>query len=116
MKQKAERMFKMAHPNITGDERDALLKTQLTRLLDSARDTKIYPLLGTTYQKCKENELNLGLDLQGGMNVTLNVNLEGVIKSLSNNPRDPQLVNALNTTNLQKVKSDLDYISLFGQV
>ena len=77
---------------------------------------KIYPLLGTTYQKCKENELNLGLDLQGGMNVTLNVSLEGVIKSLSNNPKDPQLVNALNTTNAEKVKSDLDYITLFGQV
>src|SRR6476620_3475209 len=116
MKQKAERMVKMGHPNITGDEKDNLVKTQLARLLDSTRDTKIYPLLGTTYQKCKENELNLGLDLQGGMSVTLNVNLEGVIKSLSNNPKDPQLVNAVNTANAEKVKSDLDYITLFGQV
>ena len=116
MKQKAEKMVKMAHPGITGDEKDNLVKIQFTRLLDSTRDTKIYPLLGTTYQKCKENELNLGLDLQGGMNVTLNVSLEGVIKSLSNNPKDPQLLNALNTTNVEKVKSDLDYITLFGQV
>src|SRR5664279_2047294 len=116
MKQKAERMVKAGHPTVTGEDKDNLVKVQLTRLLDSTRDTKIYPVLGTTYQKCKENELNLGLDLQGGMNVTLNVNLEGVIKSLSNNPRDPQLINALNTTNAEKVKSDLDYITLFGQV
>ncbi|MEP6926961.1 MAG: protein translocase subunit SecDF [Ginsengibacter sp.] len=116
VRQKAERMVKMAHPDVTGDVKDNLVKTQVNRVLDSTRDTKIYPVLGTTYQKCKENELNLGLDLQGGMNVTLNVSLEGLIKSLSNNPKDPQLVNALNTTKIEKVKSDIDYITLFGQV
>src|SRR5258708_8164737 len=106
----------MGHPGIRGDDRDNLVTDQLTRILDSVKDTKIYPVFGTTYLKCKENELNLGLDLQGGMNVTLNVDLEGVIKSLSNNPRDPQLLNALNGANAQKATSDLDYISLFGQV
>ena len=39
--------------------------------LDSLSQEEVYPLLGFTYQQCKENELNLGLDLQGGMNVTL---------------------------------------------
>lgn len=116
MKQKAEKIVKMRNPGISGDEKDNLVKTQFTRLLDSTRDVKIYPVLGTTYQKSKENELNLGLDLQGGMNVTLNVSLEGLLKSLSNNPKDPQLINALNKTNQEKVSSDLDYISLFGQV
>ncbi len=116
IKLKAEKKVKMAHPNVTGDEKDNLVKAEFTHLLDSVRDVKIYPVLGTTYQKCKENELNLGLDLQGGMSVTLNVDLEGVIKSLSNNPKDPQLVNALNATRAQKVKSNLDYITLFGQV
>ena len=116
MKVKAEKAVKMAYPGVTGDEKEALVTAKFHRLLDSSRDAKIYPVLGTTYLKSKENELNLGLDLQGGMNVTLNVDLEGVIKSLSNNPKDPQLVNALNTTNVEKVKSDLDYITLFGQV
>ena len=116
IKAKAERIVKMRHPNISGDERDNLVKAEFSHLLDSVRDEKIYPVLGTTYQKCKENELNLGLDLQGGMSVTLNVDLEGVIKSLSNNPKDPQLINALNETNAQKIKSELDYITLFGQV
>lgn len=116
MKVKAERSVKMAYPTAAKDEKDALVSARFQRLLDSSRDVKIYPILGTSYLKCKENELNLGLDLQGGMNVTLNVDLEGVIKSLSNNPKDPQLVNALNTTNTQKANSDLDFISLFGKV
>ena len=116
MKQKAVKMVTMKNPGITGDEKDNLVTAQFARLLDSTRDVKIYPLLGTTYQKCKENELNLGLDLQGGMNVTLNVSLEGLLKSLSNNPKDPQLLTALNKTNQEKVTSDLDYITLFGQV
>ncbi len=116
MKQKAEKMVKMKDPGVTGDDKDNLVSAQFARLLDSTRDVKIYPVLGTTYQKCKENELNLGLDLQGGMNVTLNVSLEGLLKSISNNPKDPQLLNALNKTNQEKVTSDLDYITLFGQV
>jgi SecD/SecF fusion protein len=116
MKAKAEKSVKMTHPGVSADEKDVLVRTQFQHLLDSSRDVKIYPLIGTTYLKCKENELNLGLDLQGGMNVTLNVDLEGVIKSLSNNPKDPQLINALNATDAQKAKSDLDFISLFGQV
>jgi SecD/SecF fusion protein len=116
MKLKAEKTVKMANPGVTADEKDALVTKQFQHLLDSSRDVKIYPLLGTTYLKCKENELNLGLDLQGGMNVTLNVDLQGVIKSMSNNPKDPQLLNALNATDAEKANSDLDYISLFGQV
>ncbi|MEO8569259.1 MAG: protein translocase subunit SecDF [Ginsengibacter sp.] len=116
MKAKAEKIVKMRNPGVSGDEKDNLVKAQFVRLLDSTRDVKIYPVLGTTYQKSKENELNLGLDLQGGMNVTLNVSLEGVLKSLSNNPKDPQLINAINKTNQLKAASDLDYITLFGQV
>lgn len=116
MKQKAERMVKISNPGATGEVKDGLVRERFTHLLDSTRDKKIYPLLGTTYQKCKENELNLGLDLQGGMNVTLSVSLEGLLKSLSNNPKDPQLLNAIAKTNQEKVTSDLDYITLFGQV
>ncbi len=114
MKAKAERMVKISNPGVKGDEKDDLVKTRLLRLLDSTKDTKIYPVLGTTYQKSKENELNLGLDLQGGMSVTMDVSLEGLIKSLSNNPKDPQLINALNEANRLKVNSDADYITLFS--
>jgi SecD/SecF fusion protein len=113
MKAKAERMVKVSHPGIKGDEKEDLVKARYLRLLDSTRDTKIYPFLGTTYQKSKENELNLGLDLQGGMNVTMDVSLQGLLKSLSNNPKDPQLINALNEATSLKANSDADYITLF---
>ena len=113
MKAKAERMIRMSNPAVKGEEKDDLVKAKLVHLLDSTRETKIYPVLGTTYQKCKESELNLGLDLQGGMSVTMDVSLEGLIKSLSNNPKDPQLLNALSLATKNKVNSSTDYITLF---
>ncbi len=115
MKEKAERMVKMSNPGVKGNEKEDLVKVRLQRLLDSTRDVEIYPLTGTTYQKSKEKELNLGLDLQGGMNVTMEVSLQGLIKSLSNNPKDPALLKALNAADRLKVNSDADYISLFRE-
>ena len=115
MKEKAEQMVKMSNPGVKGEEKEDLVKLKLLRLLDSTKDVEIYPLTGTTYQKCKENELNLGLDLQGGMSVTMDVSLEGLIKSLSNNPKDPQLLNALNEADKLKLNSDADYITLFRE-
>ena len=56
----------------------------------------------------------LGLDLQGGMSVTMDVSLEGMIKSLSNNPKDAQLLSALRTATAQKASSEADYITLFS--
>src|SRR5665647_966091 len=116
MELKAEKTVAMNNPGISGEEKDVLVQKTFQHYLDSTRDEKIYPIFGTTYQKSKENELNLGLDLQGGMSVTMNVSLDGLLKSLSNNPKDPALLKALNTTNAEKVTSDLDYITLFGQV
>ena len=115
MKAKAERQVSMSNPGIKGDEKADLVKARLLRLLDSTKETKIYPVLGTTYQKCKENELSLGLDLQGGMSVTMDVSLDGLIRSMSNNPKDPQLLNALGAANKIKENSNTDYITLFRQ-
>ena len=115
MKAKATQFVNRSHPGISGDEKDHLVQATFHHYLDSTRDEKIYPLLGTTYQKSKENELSLGLDLQGGMAVTLNVSLDGLLKSLSNNPKDPRLLKALATANAEKITSDEDFITLFGQ-
>ena len=116
MQQKAEKSVMASNPGISGEAKDEMVQNKFMHYLDSTRDKKIYPVLGTTYQKSKESELQLGLDLQGGMSVTMNVSLDGLLKSLSNNPKDPQLLKALETANAEKVKSDLDFISLFGQV
>jgi SecD/SecF fusion protein len=91
----------------------AAIKFKKDSILLASKDKAIFPLVGTTYQKCKENELNLGLDLQGGISVTMDVSLEGLLKSLSNNAKDPALLNAIQAANAQKVNSDADFITLF---
>ena len=109
----AEKYVKSLYPEATGDDKTALIKTRAQHILDSTRDKKIYPGVGTTYQECKENELNLGLDLQGGISVTMDVSLDGLLKSLSNNPKDPALLKAIQTADQKKIGSDVDYITLF---
>lgn len=113
VKAQATKTIKRAFPDLKGEEQAAAIKKRTERILDSTKDKKIFPLIGTSYQKCKENELNLGLDLQGGISVTMDVSLEGLIKSLSNNSKDQTLLNALKTSTIQKATSNTDYISLF---
>lgn len=115
VKLQAEKLVKNQNPNVNtkSDDFALLVKSRMQHILDSTRDKSIYPVLGTTYQKCKENELNLGLDLQGGMSVTMDVSLEGLIKSLSNNPKDSGLVRALQIATAQRITDKTDYITLF---
>lgn len=110
----AEKLIKKANPSVDAksDDFKALVSQKKLRILDSTRDNTIY--LGSSYQKCKENELGLGLDLQGGISVTMDVALDELLKSLSNNSRDPQLIAALNNATAAKVNSDADYITLFS--
>ena len=90
---------------------------RLKRLLDSTKDVTVtYSLTGpVSYQKAKEEELNLGLDLQGGMNVTLEVEMTGLLKTLSNNSKDPNFLKALDNANRRKANSDANFISLFAE-
>lgn len=112
---KAEKIIKNTQPGLKVGSPDfkAAVERKAQRILDSTKDQSIYPLLGTSYQKCKQNELNLGLDLQGGISVTLDVSLVDLIKSLSNAPTDPQLIKALQTASQRKAISNTDYITLF---
>jgi SecD/SecF fusion protein len=96
------------------DTLEHIYNDRLRRLLDSTRDKKI-TWWGQSYQKSKESELLLGLDLQGGINVTLDIALDGLIKGLANNPKDPQLLKALDEATRRKINSDADFITLFSQ-
>ena len=91
-----------------------MYKGRLRKILDSTKDNKI-TWWGTTYQKSKANELQLGLDLQGGVNVSLDIALDGLIKGLANNPRDPVLLKAIDLAHQKKLSSDANFIDLFGQ-
>jgi len=89
-----------------------LKKARVSRLLDSTKDTKLAMGL-TTYRNAKEKELMLGLDLQGGMSVTMEVGLDGLIKSLANYSKDPNFNKALNNAVARKANSGADLITLF---
>lgn len=113
---KAQAFVKANFPNADTELKDVEFNKRYRRLLDSTRENTItYGITGAiSYQKAKEQELNLGLDLQGGMSVTLEVELEGLVKTLANNPKDPGLNNAINEAIRQKSSSDADFISLFA--
>ena len=96
------------------DTLNEIKKSRVKRLQDSTRNEKI-TWWGHTYQKAKESELLLGLDLQGGINVTMDVALDGLIKGLSNNPNDPALKKAIEEAVKRKVNSQSDFITLFAQ-
>src|SRR5690606_3758952 len=63
--------------------------------LDSIAFEPVYPIFGHTYQYVKEREIRLGLDLKGGMNVTMEIDLSALLKSLANNPTDANFNKAL---------------------
>ncbi len=113
VKAQAERLVKNESAGLDAEKRDSLVKAKMQHILDSTKDKSIYPIIGTTYQKCKENELNLGLDLQGGISVTMEVSLEGLLKSLSNNSKDPLLLSAIKSANAEKINSEDNFIDLF---
>ncbi|MEC7645913.1 MAG: protein translocase subunit SecDF [Bacteroidota bacterium] len=84
--------------------------------LDSVNSEPVYDILLTeySYADCKSRELNLGLDLKGGMNVTLEVMVVDVIKALSSNTKDSIFNIAIkNALNAQKSSKD-DFVTLFG--
>lgn len=94
---------------------DEVYLERLKRLEDSTKDETItYGITGAvSYKKAQSEELNLGLDLQGGMNVTLEVEMTGLLRSLANNSKDPNFNKAIINADARKANSGADYITLF---
>lgn len=84
--------------------------------LDSMKSQVVYNLglVKYTYAECQEKEINLGLDLQGGMNITLEIAVEDVLKALSNNSTDPAFVQAMADAKSAMRNSTDDFITLFA--
>lgn len=82
--------------------------------LDSLSNEKVW--LGYTLKECREKELNLGLDLKGGMNVTLEVSVPDIIRSISDYNTNPTFNQALrNASELEKTNSNINFVDLFVQ-
>jgi len=79
--------------------------------LDSVATDELY--FGYTYKECKEQELNLGLDLKGGMNVTLEVSVGDILKILANKSVDATFNEAIHRANKKQSDSQKDYIEDF---
>jgi SecD/SecF fusion protein len=74
-----------------------------------------WSFLGNTFKECEKKELNLGLDLKGGMNVILEVSVEDVLKALSNYNTDKTFNAALARAKQMQKSSQADYLTLFGR-
>lgn len=83
--------------------------------LDSVWNEPVYNVLGLsyTYKEIKETELSRGLDLQGGMHVTLEVSPADIIKGLSGNNDDPDFIEALDRAEKLQMESQDDFVDLF---
>ncbi|MBU6262658.1 MAG: protein translocase subunit SecDF [Bacteroidetes bacterium] len=99
---------------IYADSLAEVKKERVLRLLDSTKDTKLAFGL-VTYRSAKESELMLGLDLQGGMSVTMEVGLDGLIKSLANYTKDANFNKALENAVARKANSGANLITLFEE-
>jgi SecD/SecF fusion protein len=68
-----------------------------------------------TYSQVKERQLSLGLDLQGGMSVVLQVSLEDLIKVMANNSQDPTFLKALENAKKSQSNTQDNFVNLFGK-
>ncbi|MCW3464291.1 protein translocase subunit SecDF [Chitinophaga nivalis] len=98
------------------DTLKGFIKQRRQAIVDSTSNKQIagFPWY-VTYNKAKEKELNLGLDLVGGMNVVLEVNVEDVIRALSGQSKDPAFNKALELADQRKKTNQADFVTLFGQ-
>ncbi len=83
--------------------------------LDSIKSKTVYNLgvVKFNYREVKEKEINLGLDLRGGMNVMLEISVEDVVRALSNNNQDPMFNQAIVEARKAQQNSG-DFISAFA--
>ena len=92
---------------------DSIRKEENRHYLDSISSEKIY--FGYTYKDVKSKEINLGLDLKGGMNVMLQVQLKDLVKALAGDSEVPEFDKALALAQERSVNSRADFITLFAE-
>lgn len=111
VERKAAEQAKMKVANNGGDE-----KKVYKGIIDSLRGEVVYPVkfTGYTYNDCKQREINLGLDLQGGMNVTLEVSAPSLIKALAG-PTDDQDFNEALAEADKEYLGQQNFVDLFAE-
>ncbi len=84
--------------------------------LDSVSNVPVFSAIEyITYQYAKQREIPLGLDLKGGMNVTMEISLTDLVRNLANNTTDANFNTALRNAEIRLKDSQKDFITLFGE-
>ena len=92
---------------------DSIAKNRNRWYIDSISNEKVY--FRYTYKDVKAKEINLGLDLKGGMNVMLQVQLEDLVSALAGENKTPEFNQAIALAKERSVNSPDDFITLFAQ-
>ncbi len=85
------------------------------RYLDSLGNEESYNIgvAKFTYNEVKDNAMNLGLDLKGGINVILQISVKDILKGLANNSKDPIFNRALTDADALQQSSQNTYLVSF---
>ena len=96
---------------------DSISKARENYYLDSVANVVVYNIgiAKYTYKDVKEREINLGLDLKGGMNVTLEVSVGDIVNALAGNSQDPVFREAMELAHKKQRSSGDDFVTLFGE-
>ncbi len=98
----------------TTDVANDAYKTYYSAYLDSIENQKVFSILikDYTFKEAREMEVGLGLDLKGGMDVTLQISVPDILKALSNENPDPKFNQAIALTDSLH-RNDKDYVAAF---
>lgn len=87
----------------------------INQKLKAKADTKVYPLFGSTFSTVKKRSLSFGLDLVGGMSVTMEINIPELVKSYARSERDPRFKSVYNASMKEYSQKGGDFISIFAR-
>lgn len=99
---------------ISGADYDTQLAALKSKLLRDSADAKAYPVFGHSYNYLKQRELNLGLDLRGGMSVTLEVSIPDLLIALSDNSDNKVFRQSIADAKEAQRSSNSSFVDLFA--
>ena len=100
--------------NITTAEGVELAKAAwINEILKDRGAKPVYPIFGSTFTEVKKRSLAFGLDLVGGMSVTMEISTGDLLKSHAQNPNSYQFTNTYRTAENQYNAGKGDFLDLF---
>jgi len=96
-------------------KRESLFTMKYNKALRDSADAVAFPLMGYSYSYLKSHELALGLDLKGGMSVTLEVSIPDLLLSLSDYSTDATFLSTIENAKKAQLNSTADFLTLFEE-